>query len=89
MRRRDRAAVRGFVAKYMGDRVLVYFGYPRAHEDDAERAVRAGLELVAAIGAVKIHVPAGDQVCSAQKRSAIRLVPAHSPASSFTRVSRK
>jgi class 3 adenylate cyclase len=31
----------GFVAKYMGDGVLVYFGYPRAHEDDAERAVRA------------------------------------------------
>src|ERR1700693_5613376 len=37
----------GFVAKYMGDGVLIYFGYPRAHEDDAERAVRAGLELVA------------------------------------------
>ncbi len=37
----------GFVAKYMGDGVLVYFGYPQAHEDDAERAVRAGLELVA------------------------------------------
>ena len=33
----------GFVAKYMGDGVLAYFGYPRAHEDDAERAVRAGL----------------------------------------------
>ena len=32
----------GFVAKYMGDGVLVYFGYPQAHEDDAERAVRAG-----------------------------------------------
>ena len=39
----------GFVAKYMGDGVLVYFGYPQAHEDDAERAVRAGLELVAAV----------------------------------------
>ena len=36
----------GFVAKYMGDGVLIYFGYPHAHEDDAERAVRAGLELV-------------------------------------------
>ena len=36
----------GFVAKYMGDGVLVYFGYPRAHEDDAERAVRAGLGLI-------------------------------------------
>ena len=40
----------GFVAKYMGDGVLVYFGYPQAHEDDAERAVRAGPELVAAVG---------------------------------------
>jgi class 3 adenylate cyclase len=43
----------GFVAKYMGDGVLVYFGYPQAHEDDAERAVRAGLELVAAVTALK------------------------------------
>jgi class 3 adenylate cyclase len=40
----------GFVAKYMGDGVLVYYGYPQAHEDDAERAVRAGLGLVAAVG---------------------------------------
>ena len=43
----------GFVAKYMGDGVLVYFGYPQAHEDDAERAVRAGLELIAAVGAAE------------------------------------
>jgi class 3 adenylate cyclase len=47
----------GFVAKYMGDGVLVYFGYPQAHEDDAERAVRAGLELVAAVGQLKTHAP--------------------------------
>jgi class 3 adenylate cyclase len=47
----------GFVAKYMGDGVLVYFGYPQAHEDDAERAVRAGLELVSAVGALKTHAP--------------------------------
>jgi predicted ATPase/class 3 adenylate cyclase len=47
----------GFVAKYMGDGVLVYFGYPQAHEDDAERAVRAGLELGAAVGALKTHAP--------------------------------
>jgi class 3 adenylate cyclase/predicted ATPase len=39
----------GFVARYMGDGVLVYFGYPRAREDDAERAVHAGLELIAAV----------------------------------------
>ena len=42
----------GFVARYMGDGVLVYFGYPRAHEDDAERAVQAGLELIAAVTAL-------------------------------------
>jgi class 3 adenylate cyclase len=47
----------GFVAKYMGDGVLIYFGYPQAHEDDAERAVRAGLELVAAVGALKTQAP--------------------------------
>jgi class 3 adenylate cyclase len=40
----------GFVAKYMGDGVLIYFGYPQAHEDDAERAVRAGLAVIAAVG---------------------------------------
>src|SRR6516165_2814860 len=40
----------GFVAKYMGDGVLIYFGYPRAHEDDAERAVRAGLAVIEAVG---------------------------------------
>src|SRR5262249_42299523 len=45
----------GFVAKYMGDGVLVYFGYPQAHEDDAERAVRAGLELIAAGARRKTH----------------------------------
>ncbi len=43
----------GFVAKYMGDGVLVYFGYPQAHEDDAERAVRAGLELIASVAGLK------------------------------------
>src|SRR5215831_12553635 len=43
----------GFVAQYLGDGVLVYFGYPEAHENDAERAVRAGLEVIAALGAIK------------------------------------
>jgi class 3 adenylate cyclase/predicted ATPase len=47
----------GFVALYLGDGVLVYFGYPEAHEDDAERAVRAGLEVIAAVGALKTSVP--------------------------------
>ena len=45
----------GFVAKYMGDGVLVYFGYPEAHEDDPERAVRAGLELIGAVSNLKTH----------------------------------
>jgi class 3 adenylate cyclase len=43
----------GFVAQYLGDGVLVYFGYPEAHEDDAERAVRAALELIAEVIALK------------------------------------
>jgi class 3 adenylate cyclase/predicted ATPase len=43
----------GNVAQYMGDGILVYFGYPHAHEDDAERAVRAGLELIAAVAGLK------------------------------------
>jgi class 3 adenylate cyclase len=46
----------GFVAKYMGDGVLIYFGYPRAHEDDAERAAHAGLDIVAAVG--RLDTPA-------------------------------
>jgi class 3 adenylate cyclase len=40
----------GFVAKYMRDGVLIYLGYPEAHEDDAERAVRAGLAVIDAVG---------------------------------------
>jgi class 3 adenylate cyclase len=47
----------GFVAKYLGDGVLVYFGYPRAHEDDAERAVRTGLELIAAVIRLQTRAP--------------------------------
>jgi class 3 adenylate cyclase/predicted ATPase len=47
----------GFVAKYLGDGVLVYFGYPQAHEDDAERAVRAALELIQAVSSLKSSAP--------------------------------
>src|SRR5215510_14280257 len=47
----------GFVARYVGDGVLVYFGYPHAHEDDAERAVRAGLELITAVAGLKRWAP--------------------------------
>lgn len=44
----------GFVAKYMGDGVLVYFGYPTAHEDDAERALRAGLDITRRVPAIEL-----------------------------------
>jgi class 3 adenylate cyclase/predicted ATPase len=44
----------GFVAKYMGDGVLIYFGYPRAHEDNAERVVRAGLAVIEAVGRLDV-----------------------------------
>jgi class 3 adenylate cyclase/predicted ATPase len=47
----------GNVAQYMGDGILVYFGYPRAHEDDAAQAVRAGLELIEAVAGLKTRVP--------------------------------
>src|SRR5215510_8924130 len=47
-------ASNGFIAKYMGDGVLIYYGYPRAHEDDAEQAVRAGLALIDAISGLDV-----------------------------------
>ena len=47
----------GFIAKFLGDGVLVYFGYPEAHEDDPEQAVRAGLELVAAVKGLQTPEP--------------------------------
>src|SRR5262249_40161231 len=53
----------GFVARYMGDGVLVYFGYPPAHEDDPERATRCGVVLVNQVPALnrdgKLHVRIG------------------------------
>src|SRR6516162_9397137 len=45
----------GFVAKYMGDGALSYFGYPEAHEDDAERAVRTGLALAERVARLEMH----------------------------------
>jgi class 3 adenylate cyclase len=74
----------GYVAKYMGDGVLVYFGYPQAHENDAERAVRAALELIQAVGGLKSStslqtrvgistglVVVGDLIGSERHRSAV------------------
>ena len=49
----------GFIARYMGDGLLVYFGYPQAHEDDAERAVRAGLEIVEQVASLTLEVRLG------------------------------
>lgn len=56
------ARVNGHVAKLMGDGVLVYFGWPKAHEDDAERAVRAGLAIAEAVGRLK--APSGDPIAA-------------------------
>ena len=47
----------GHIAQYLGDGLLVYFGHPQAHEDDAERAVRAGLGIVAAMRALAERPP--------------------------------
>jgi class 3 adenylate cyclase/tetratricopeptide (TPR) repeat protein len=47
----------GSIANYMGDGALAYFGYPAAHEDDAERAIRAGLSLIGAIGDLRLSIP--------------------------------
>ena len=52
----------GHVAKYMGDGVLAYFGYPRAHEDDTERAVQAGLTVVEAVG--RLSTPTGEALAA-------------------------
>jgi class 3 adenylate cyclase len=64
------AAADGFVSRYMGDAVLVYFGFPQAHEDDPERAVRAGLAAVEAVRrldvkSVKLQTRVGIACCRA------------------------
>ena len=56
------AAAGGQITKYLGDGILVYFGYPQAHEDDAERAVRAGLGVVDAIARLATSSPSRLQV---------------------------
>jgi class 3 adenylate cyclase/tetratricopeptide (TPR) repeat protein len=54
------AAYDGRIARFFGDGILVYFGYPRAHEDDAERAVRAGLDIISAVR--QLETGAGERV---------------------------
>ena len=56
------ARFEGHIAKFMGDGVLAYFGYPRAHEDDAERAVRAGLAIIDAVAG--LATPAGEPLAA-------------------------
>src|SRR5439155_24843043 len=52
----------GYLARYVGDGLLVYFGYPQAHEDDAQRAIRAGLGIVAALPELNTRVQQRVQV---------------------------
>ena len=56
------ARLEGHVAKFMGDGVLAYFGFPRAHEDDAERAVRAGLDILGTVG--RLPSPEGEPLAA-------------------------
>ena len=58
----------GYIAQYLGDGLLVYFGYPQAHEDDAQRAVRAGLEMLAAMVPLQARLAADNDL-----RLAVRL----------------
>jgi TOMM system kinase/cyclase fusion protein len=58
----------GYIAQYLGDGLLVYFGYPQAHEDDAQRAVRAGLEMLAALAPLQVRLAADKDI-----RLAVRL----------------
>ncbi len=52
----------GYVAQYQGDGIVAYFGWPRAHGDDAERAVRAGLEIIEAIKLINRGLPESGQI---------------------------
>ena len=54
----------GHIAQYLGDGVLVYFGYPVAHEDDAQRAVRAGLGIIEALQQAQVQPPVGAHSCA-------------------------
>jgi class 3 adenylate cyclase/predicted ATPase len=58
----------GYIAQYLGDGLLVYFGYPQAHEDDAQRAVRAGLEMLGALAPLQARLAADQGI-----RLAVRL----------------
>jgi class 3 adenylate cyclase len=58
----------GHIAQYLGDGLLVYFGYPVAHEDDAARAVRAGLEIIQALKShIFLPLPCRERAAAAQR----------------------
>jgi class 3 adenylate cyclase len=74
----------GGFAKYMGDGVLVYFGYPQAHEDDAERAVQAGLGVIQAVGELKAKLTVGQLGFSFRHSGKMpRIAPGESAGGSF------
>src|SRR5262249_48902105 len=65
------ARFEGHIAQYLGDGLLVYFGYPLAHEDDAPRAVRAGLGMVEALGQLNVRLKQ-EGLCRAEAEQAAR-----------------
>jgi class 3 adenylate cyclase len=56
------ARFEGYIAQYLGDGLLVYFGYPQAHEDDAQRAVRAGLGILDALAPLQARLAADKDI---------------------------
>ncbi|HKA53517.1 MAG TPA: adenylate/guanylate cyclase domain-containing protein, partial [Candidatus Binatia bacterium] len=67
----------GYLARYVGDGLLVYFGYPQAHEDDAQRAVRTGLEIVAAMQKMVPSPLAGEGQGEGAEVSPVTALPPH------------
>ena len=64
----------GHVAQYLGDGLMIYFGYPRAHEDDGERAVRAGLGIAMANGAEETRAAADAVVSSNAEEGVVEAI---------------
>ena len=81
----------GYIAQYLGDGVLVYFGYPVAHEDDAQRAARAGLEIVAALQKQVLSPVAGEpvlRVVTGRQSEGTKIGAVHTPEGAWRRVAR-
>src|SRR5262249_20115032 len=72
----------GHIAQYLGDGLLVYFGYPQAHEDDAQRAVRAGLGMIEALDQLNTRLAqerGNRRECSESEGRAAACAPSHGP----------